>query len=129
MSQSKRPLSPFMLGQDYKLQASSVMSFLHRASGIAFILILIVIGSWIVALARGPVAFAQMNVILTHIAFLPFLIAGAAAACYHFCNGIRHLLWDLSIGLDINSAKKSANIVTITSIILTITLVLAGYLS
>ena len=35
MSQNKRPLSPFMLGSGYKLQIKSVMSFLHRISGIA----------------------------------------------------------------------------------------------
>ncbi len=128
MSQ-KRPLSPFMLGTDYKLQTSSVMSFLHRASGVAFVLILLTIGCWLGALAKGPESFARMNAVLTHWLFFVPLLAGAAAACYHFCNGIRHLFWDAGIGLDIHAAAKSANIVKIATAVLTLLLVLAAWMS
>ena len=30
----KRPLSPFMLGQTYRFQITSVMSLLHRMTGV-----------------------------------------------------------------------------------------------
>lgn len=128
MSQ-KRPLSPFMLGADYKLQTSSVMSFLHRASGVACVFILLTISCWLAALAKGPESFHKINALLTHWLFFIPLVAGAAAACYHFCNGIRHLFWDAGIGLNTPCAAKSANIVKIATAILTLLLILAAWMS
>lgn len=126
MSQNKRPLSPFMLGSDYKLQVTSVMSFLHRASGVALVLVLLVLGAWFIALAAGPKAFATMTAVITNPLMALLVMAGTFAACYHFCNGIRHLFWDAGKGVDIESAKKSAKIVKIAAPVLAVLLILVG---
>lgn len=127
MSQNKRPISPFMLGSGYKLQITSVMSFLHRLSGIALVLVLFVIGAWFASLAAGPSAFATMTSILTNPLVIILVIAGTFAACYHFCNGIRHLFWDAGKGVDIESAKKSAKMVQIAAPILAVLIIIVGF--
>ncbi len=127
MSQNKRPLSPFMLGSGYKLQVTSVMSFLHRLSGIALVLVLIVIGAWFASLAAGPRAFATMTAVLTNPLMVILVMAGTFAGCYHFCNGIRHLFWDAGKGVDIESAKKSARIVQIVAPILAVLIIIVGF--
>ena len=59
------------------------------------------------ALAAGPVAFAQAQGFLGSI-FGQFLLFGwTVALFYHFCNGIRHLAWDLGYGYDIETVTRS----------------------
>lgn len=38
---------------------------------------------------------------------------------YHFCNGIRHLMWDLGKGLDMPTAEKTGWAVIVASLGLT----------
>ncbi len=127
MSQNKRPVSPFMLGSGYKLQFTSVMSFLHRLSGIALVLVLLVIGVWFISLAAGPSAFRTMTAVLTNPLMILLVMVGTFAACYHFCNGIRHLFWDAGKGVDIQSAKKSAKIVQIAAPVIAVLLIIVGF--
>ncbi len=129
MSQNKRPLSPFMLGSDYKLQFTSVMSFLHRASGAALVLVLLVLGVWFISLAAGPKAFATMTAVLTNPFMGILVMAGTFAGCYHLCNGVRHLFWDAGKGVDVESAKKSAQIVKIVAPVLAIILIFVGFVA
>lgn len=126
MSQNKRPLSPFMLGSGYKLQVTSVMSFLHRLSGIALVVVLLVLGAWFIALASGPSAFRTMTAVLTNPLMIILVMAGTFAACYHFCNGIRHLFWDAGIGISNEEAQKSGRWVIIASVIVTIAILGVG---
>lgn len=127
MSQNKRPTSPFMLGSGYKWQVTSVMSILHRVSGVALVFVLLVIGVWLCSLAAGPSAFATMTAFLTNpiVAFLAMVAAFPAS--YHFCNGIRHLFWDAGKGVDIPSAKRSAKIVQIAAPVIAILIIIVGF--
>ena len=126
---SERPLSPFMLGKDYKLQLHSLMSFLHRLSGIALIVVLLAIGCWLGGLASGETAFNRVNTVLTHWLFFPFLLLGTCAACYHFCNGLRHLMWDAGQGLEKAEIAKSGRLVQISTVMLVILLLIVGFVS
>ncbi len=137
MSQGKRPLSPFMLGtkgqlansndKGYQFQITSVMSFLHRLSGISLVFILIVIGLWLGAAAAGPNALGKVQNFLTNWFVMIFVIIGTFAACYHFFNGIRHLFWDMGKGLTIPEARRSAKMVQIAAPILAIIILLVGF--
>jgi succinate dehydrogenase / fumarate reductase cytochrome b subunit len=95
MNDQKRPLSPFMLGPYYRPQLTSMMSIAHRASGV----LLSVVGAplllwWVVTLGSGPEAYQTFVGFIG--GWLGSLILGlcALSLCYHFFNGIRHLLWD-----------------------------------
>lgn len=129
MSQNKRPLSPFMLGDAYKFQITSVMSFLHRLSGIALVFIMFVIAAWFAGIAAGPDAYQAVQGFLTNWFVLIFVFIGTFAACYHFCNGIRHLFWDAGKGVDMDSARKSARLVQIGAIVLGLIIIVAGFMA
>jgi succinate dehydrogenase / fumarate reductase, cytochrome b subunit len=39
------------------------------------------------------------------------------ALCYHFCNGLRHLAWDMGLGFERAQARRSALIVIIVTLL------------
>ena len=53
MENRERPLSPFMLGQTYRFQITSLMSILHRITGISLALGGISLVWWLMAIALG----------------------------------------------------------------------------
>ncbi|HEU4780822.1 MAG TPA: succinate dehydrogenase, cytochrome b556 subunit, partial [Steroidobacteraceae bacterium] len=38
---------------------------------------------------------------------------------YHFCNGIRHLVWDTGRGLERAQARRSGTVVIVAAVLLT----------
>ena len=119
MKADQRPLSPFMIGPYYKPQMTSLMSITHRATGV----FLSVIGAplmvwWIVATAAGPEAFATFQGIMGSWLGMLVLAATVLCLCFHFLNGIRHLVWDTGAALEIRSAYTLGWIVLIGTVIL-----------
>lgn len=106
-SRRERPLSPFMIGPYYRPQLTSMMSISHRISGVLLSLGALLVAGWLLAVAAGPEAYADFSALA---ASLPgkLLTAGLVVAIvYHWLNGIRHLAWDLGVGLDIPKAYAS----------------------
>src|SRR5258706_7725995 len=54
----ERPLSPFMFPTWYRFQITSVLSILHRLTGIALAIGSILLAWWLVAVAAGGDVFA-----------------------------------------------------------------------
>ena len=107
MSNRARPVSPFMLGQYYRFQITSVMSLMHRVSGIVLSLGAFVLAWWLLAVAQGGEAYERVAACLAS----PFgklaLFGFSLALVYHLLNGIRHLLWDAGWGFQIPQVYKS----------------------
>ena len=51
------------------------------------------------------------------------LLGWMIAIAYHFCNGIRHLIWDTGHALELESAEKAGYAVLIGWGILSVTMV------
>ncbi len=117
--QSERPLSPFMLGQYYRFQLTSVLSFAHRVTGIGLSLGTLLVAGWLVTLAAGGTRYAQLAPHLHAWYGKAILFAYSWTLMYHLCNGIRHLVWDTGRGFDIPVAYKSGYVVVIGSVLLT----------
>jgi len=104
----RRPLSPHL--QIYKLPLTALLSVGHRGSGAALGLggLLIV---WLLAgAAGGEAAYATAHGFATSW-FGKLVLFGFTFALYlHFFNGIRHLLWDVGYGFDLETTQKSAKI-------------------
>ena len=114
----KRPLSPHL--QIYKLPLTAVLSVLHRGTGAALGVggLLIV---WILARAAGGEAdFQAASWVFSSFFGRLVLFGFTAALYYHFCNGIRHLLWDIGWGLDLDRSRQSAHAVVVVSLALTV---------
>jgi succinate dehydrogenase / fumarate reductase cytochrome b subunit len=71
------------------------------------------------ALATGPASYARaMHVLATP--FAKLLLAGFTFSfVYHFCNGIRHLVWDTGRGLERPQARRSGAVVVAAALLLT----------
>jgi succinate dehydrogenase / fumarate reductase cytochrome b subunit len=105
MAQGQRPLSPHL--QIYRPQLTSILSILHRFTGVGLALGAVLFAYWISAAAYGVDAFARANaLILSGIGRL-ILFGLTLAFFYHFANGIRHLAWDAGYGFDLKTLNRS----------------------
>ena len=112
-----RPLSPHL--QVYRPQLTSVMSIMHRASGAVLATGSLLVALWLVALAAGAAVFNLVVDAMQH-PFGQLIVFGySLALVYHGLNGIRHLMWDLRIGLEIKQVYQSGYIVLGLTILVT----------
>ena len=114
---SKRPLSPHL--SVYRPQITSVLSIFHRASGVAMAGSMALIVWWLLAAATGEGYFELVDGLLTSWIGYLILIGSAFAFFYHFCNGIRHMWWDIGNGFELEKVTQSGYAVVIGSIVLT----------
>jgi succinate dehydrogenase / fumarate reductase, cytochrome b subunit len=121
---SSRPLSPH-LGV-YKFLYTMSLSILHRITGLAAAVGFLALVWWLMALASGPDEYTRaMNLLSTPFAKL-LLVGFTFSFVYHFCNGIRHLVWDTGRGLERVQARRSGLIVVVAAVLLTSLIVWAG---
>ena len=106
MSQ-KRPMSPFMIGPYYRPQITSMMSILHRVTGVILALGSLALLWVLVSLSMGEQAFAVTRSCLASPLGKLVLLSYSACLMYHLFNGIRHLFWDIGIGFDIPSVYRT----------------------
>lgn len=118
LSRSNRPLSPHL--QVYRWQYTMTLSILHRATGCALSVGLILFVYWLAAIAGGEAAYAQAQAFFAHPLMQIVLVGFSFAFFYHFMNGIRHLMWDTGHGLERRSARLSGWIAFIAAVVFTV---------
>jgi succinate dehydrogenase / fumarate reductase cytochrome b subunit len=121
-----RPISPHLT--IYKPQISSVPSITHRITGVGLGVGTIWLAWWLIAAASGPDAFAIVQTFSGSIIGRLLLLGFTWALCFHFINGIRHLIWDLGFGFDLKSMELGGWITVYGSVILTAIVWVAGYM-
>ena len=112
-----RPLSPHL--QVYRWQLTSVLSILHRATGIALSVGALYLAIWVMFAAANPVTYAMFQNFNTSIVGRIFLGGWLFCGFYHLCNGIRHLFWDAGYGFELKDAYRSGWTVVAVSLIAT----------
>ena len=117
MMPASRPLSPHL--QIYRWQITSVLSILHRLTGLALSLGTLLLVWWLVALASGPDAFATAQAFVGSWLGRLLLLGWSYSLFYHLANGIRHLFWDAGYGFELKDAYRSGWIVVAVSLIAT----------
>jgi succinate dehydrogenase / fumarate reductase cytochrome b subunit len=105
MAANNRPLSPHL--QIYRPQITSVLSILHRITGVVLSAGIVVLVYWLAAAAGGSESYAVALTILGSVAGRMFLFGWTLAFFYHFLNGIRHLVWDTGRGFEITQVERS----------------------
>src|SRR2546423_15309752 len=91
MTPAQRPLSPHL--QVYRWQLTSVMSILHRATGIALSVGTILLVWWLGAASDGPEPYAAVQRFLGSWLGLGPLFGWSLAPFYYFGQGIPRLWW------------------------------------
>lgn len=104
-TRSARPLSPHL--QIYKWQYTMALSILHRITGCAMALGLLLFVYWLLAIANGPQAYEQALTVFAHPLTKIVLVGYSFAFFYHLLNGVRHLAWDTGHGLERKAARVS----------------------
>jgi succinate dehydrogenase / fumarate reductase cytochrome b subunit len=104
-----RPLSPHLT--IYRPQFTSVMSILHRITGVSLGASVLLIVGWFVALALGENYFNIFHLLMGNWFIKLVLLLSLWAFWYHFFAGLRHLIWDWGYGLEFRTVKISALLV------------------
>ena len=113
----QRPLSPHL--QIYKPQITSILSILHRGTGIALSIGSLILVSWIVALTLGENTYLMYSNLINNWFGKLIILGFTFALIYHLSKGIRHLFWDAGYGYDLKHAYISGVAVIISSLLLT----------
>ncbi len=125
MTPGNRPLSPHL--QIYRPQITSVLSILHRLTGVALAVGGLLLTYWLVSAAYGPDAFARAQAFLASWFGRLILFGFTFSLFYHLCNGIRHLAWDIGWGFELPKLRASGIAVVVVSLGLTVVSWIAAY--
>ena len=100
-----RPMSPHL--QVWRWHVTMATSILHRATGMALYVGLLVVAGWVVALASGSEAFGAYRALLGSPLGLVVLFGLTVSFLYHLANGVRHLVWDSGKGFEPKTADMT----------------------
>ena len=127
MARQNRPLSPHL--QVYRPQLTSIMSILHRLTGVALAFGTILLVYWLAAAAGGAETFETAQDLVGSFIGRLLLFGWTFSLFFHFCNGIRHLFWDAGLGFELSDLYRSGWMVVGASGVLTILSWIVGYAS
>ena len=112
-------MSPYLIGPYYKPQLTSMLSIASRLTGVFLTAVSTpIVLVWVLALASGPENFAKVQAMLGGFAGKFILLFSLFGLCYHFANGIRHLIWDTGAMLSLDQIYRSGYIMVVIAIAL-----------
>jgi succinate dehydrogenase / fumarate reductase cytochrome b subunit len=117
MAQRERPLSPFL---QYRWQYTNTTSILHRITGVLLSVGFLLLVYWLAAAAGGPGRYARAMECLGSPLGQVALGGALLAFCYHLLNGIRHLFFDAGLGFELATARRSARVVWVATVVLAV---------
>jgi succinate dehydrogenase / fumarate reductase cytochrome b subunit len=120
-----RPLSPHL--QVYRPQITSVLSILHRLTGVALTFGTLLLTWWLVAAAYGPEQFETVQAAIGSWLGQLILWGFTFAVYYHLANGIRHLAWDFGWGFELGQLRASGLAMLAFAIAATVVTLIAAY--
>ena len=118
MSNSHHPLSPHL--QIYRLPLTALLSITHRITGVLLALGSLLLVWLLAAAAHGPDYYAFVASHLQAWYGQVFLFGFLFALYLHFCNGIRHLFWDVGYGFELETVDLTAKLAIVVAVVLTL---------
>ncbi|MEH6646137.1 succinate dehydrogenase, cytochrome b556 subunit [Sulfitobacter sp.] len=123
VNRGNRPLSPHLT--IYRPQLTSVTSILTRITGNAMLISALLIVWWFLAAASGAAYFDLVNGLLTSWFGDLVMFFSVLGLWYHTLAGVRHLIWDNAVMMDIPTAEKLGWACIGGSVLLTLITVIA----
>lgn len=117
---AERPLSPFtkMFGESgYRWAYTMTLSILHRATGVALVFALLGLVVWLIGASFGEHSYQAFLPLFTGVPAKIAIELAITALIYHFCNGLRHLAWDMGWGFERSAARCSAALVVAVTVL------------
>lgn len=112
-----RPLSPHL--QIWRWGPGMLSSILHRATGVAASVGILVLVWWLGALVAGPAAYADFAEIAGHPLGILVLVGISYSVIAHTLTGLRHFVLDIGAGYELGANKLWANVTTAAGFVLT----------
>jgi succinate dehydrogenase cytochrome b556 subunit len=112
-----RSLSPHL--RSYKPQITSVISIFHRITGTVLALLLLC-SPICINLVGSFLSFRPVYILFTLLFFVVKLILYilVSTVFFHSMNGLRHIMWDFCIGLEMSNVFISGCLVVSLSLFL-----------
>ena len=101
-----RPLSPHLT--IYRPQLNSVLSILHRITGIALSITLLILIGFFISLIFGEKIFIVFSTYFNSVVGKLIMFFSLCGSWYHFFAGIRHLFWDMGYGFNLKWVELSS---------------------
>lgn len=111
MAAGNRPLSPHL--QVYRPEWTSILSILHRGTGVVLSIGAVYLAWWLVAAASGGEYYESFAWFAGSLIGNLFFMGFTFCLFYHLCNGLRHLAWDSGRNLELEDAYKSGILVLV----------------
>jgi succinate dehydrogenase / fumarate reductase, cytochrome b subunit len=125
MALRERPLSPHL--QVYRRQLTSVMSILHRATGVVLTIGTFGLACWLLAVDAGGERYAHVARVVASPLGILVLFLLSLSLMYHLFNGLRHLFWDMGWGFELGETYRSGWAVTALTVVFTAVIWLAAF--
>jgi succinate dehydrogenase / fumarate reductase cytochrome b subunit len=120
-----RPLSPHIF--IYRFAYTMALSILHRITGIALSVGLLVLTCWLTVIAQGEAAYQRFTAGPVAPLLRVLLALWLIAFVYHFGNGIRHLFWDAGMGFERAQARRSGRVLVVAVVVVAAALLWAFF--
>ena len=115
------PLSPHL--SIYKPQITSVLSILHRLTGVYLFICLFILSLTLCINTKGFISsFMSTDTVfhqLLHYCIKFSIFFGIFCLSYHLCTGVRYLFWMFNKCMNLNNVRFSAIIILLCTIFLT----------
>ena len=99
-----------------------VLSIVHRVTGVALYAGMLLLVWWLVAAASSDAYFDLVQQVFGHWLGQLVLFGFTWALVHHTAGGIRHLIWDMGLGFELDSVERGAQITGAASILVTLAL-------
>jgi succinate dehydrogenase / fumarate reductase cytochrome b subunit len=103
------------------------MSIVHRITGGALYVGMLLLAWWLVAAAGPPAYFDVVSAVFGSWIGRLVLLGFTWALLHHALGGIRHLIWDTGLGFEKETSTRLAWATLAGSVTLTILVWIAGY--
>jgi len=113
-----RPISPHL--QIYRLPLTGLISISHRITGVLLAFGLIGVVFMLAQIQSGMLAYLQMQNLLHTLLMQLILSCFIYALMFHFCHGVRHLIWDAGQSFSRETLTRFALIELSLSLLLTL---------
>lgn len=120
--EKQRPVYLDVVSLGISLPIAGKVSILHRISGIGLFICLPILLYFFQGTLSQEAEFVQFRALVAHPIIKLFLLGLLWAYLHHFCAGVRFLFLDVHKGVELETSRKTAKIVLLVSITLTIVL-------
>ncbi len=106
-----------------RLPIPGIVSFAHRVSGVLMFLAIPFLAYLLDQSVSSPETYQQVIGLLDHVLVKLALVIIGWSICHHLYAGIRYLLIDADIGVDLPAARLSAKLVMAAALLSTLVII------